>query len=243
MNKISRLIDIFYKKALNNDRLFIRFGKFGARSKVMLDKEFINDALSGKQFEAGVSVLFAEPYKNGYKLIPPNRSRAQYALPYDYFAHMLINNWMGALVRDDIFLLRGDLIMIPATKFDDATGLYEDSDFETWDVGSDGEPVIENITVVSKLKPDNIYLPDGISIKDKFEDKINDHYYDIIEDTSDLILNKQIKEMFYEINPDILYNLEDKVGKKKTKSIIIAINDLSNQINSTEDIEKYLLSF
>ena len=148
-----------YKSLGAPSNLFIRFGRFsGGRSKVGLDAEFRREVLAGKQYEAGLSVYFAKPFKNGYQIIEPESRRAAYGIGSNYFGHMISNIFMPEIARENIFLIKGNLIKSPDVYYDDQEEQYVRTGRTTYEVGSDGEPVIENPRIVKNLSPEEVYL-------------------------------------------------------------------------------------
>src|SRR3990167_3238336 len=136
---------INYKTLAAPSNIFIRFGRFsGARSKVGLDPEFRQEVLGGKQYEQGLSVYFAKRFRNGFQLIEPSKRRAAYGIGSDYFGHMISRIFMSEIARENIFLLKGDLIEEPAVHYDEMADEYIHTGNKTHSVGSDGEPVIHN---------------------------------------------------------------------------------------------------
>jgi hypothetical protein len=223
---------------------FIRFGKLRAQSKIMLDNEFIQEVLHGKKYEAGLSVLFAEPYKNGYMMRGPSRHRAQYGLPYDYLGDMVSRLWMPSIARGDIYLVSGDLIEIPQTYFDPHIEEYYDTGQMTYEVGSDGEPVIENASIVKQLSPEEVYFPSGKSIEELFGQKINDASWDVVEYYLEMSMhNEELRQLFEngEIAPELLYEYEDKFGKKGLAEYLDQLSDYWDAGNKIP-VDKFLQS-
>lgn len=231
-NNILRMAERFYKLGTTPYNLFIRFGKFksGQSSKIMLDTEFRQEVLHGKQYESGLSVLFAESHLNGFRIIPPSKSRAQYGLPYDYVGDMISRLWIDSIARGDIYLLKGDLIEIPETVWDDLAESWEHTGNKTYDVGSDGEPVIENPSIIKKLEPSEVYLPGtDKTIDDIFRNKINDAFFSISEYYLEMSMhNEELRSMIEDtlVAPDVLIKYEDIFGKKRMVKFLDELSDL-----------------
>lgn len=231
-------------EGFNNSHLFIRFGRFargGGRSRVGLDDEFKNDVLGGKQYESGLSVYFVKPHKDGFMLQGPNRRRAAYGIGHDYFGHMFKNIFMDSINRGDIFLVQGNLIEVPANVEDEMTGEIISTGNKTFEVGSDGEPVIENVRIVKRLKPSEVYIdPYGEkTIEDIYQKQIDDISHDIIEDYLERAFgNEELREYVESMSPNALINLENEFNNKnvilKLFDILDALWDKNKKI-SPED--------
>lgn len=131
----------------NKTHLFIRFGRYDetTRSRVGLDSEFRNDMMWGKTRENGLSVYFVKKYGKYYEIQAPNHSRARYSTggSREYFQHMLWELFIKPIANDEVYIVTGELLPVES--------LQENSDgefvFITYDVGSDGEPLLDPETV------------------------------------------------------------------------------------------------
>lgn len=137
-----------------DDHLFIRFGKYSGASKFGLGSEWQQE--TGKMLEPGLSVYFVNKKGDTWNIEPPQRNRAMYHVDGDYFKDMLYNNFLKPIANDQVYILKGKLLPREEVYYDDAYG--EDIRWITYEVGSDGEPVIDEsaITVVQTLTTDEV---------------------------------------------------------------------------------------
>jgi hypothetical protein len=128
---------------LNEHNEFLRIGKLSGRSKVGLGKEWTDE--TGQIYESGMSVYFLRNRKN---IIYPNRRRAQYGIGGNYFEHMFNEVLNKQIENEEIHIVSGKLIPIIEE--------IEDRVVKTFDVGSDGEPLLEpsSVKVIRKLTLD-----------------------------------------------------------------------------------------
>ena len=131
----------------NKTHLFIRFGKYDetTRSRVGLNQEFKNDVMWGKSQENGLSVYFVKKYGKYYEVQSPNLKQARYQTggTREYFQHMLWEVFIKPIANDEVYIVTDDLLPVER--------LYENSEgefiFITYDIGSDGEPLLDPGTV------------------------------------------------------------------------------------------------
>jgi len=171
-------------------KYFIRFGKFGTTSRMGLDQEF-KDELGGATSENGVSVYFARPRANGggYSLMYPEEERARYGLGHNYMSHMIMNvldvydiflvsgqllrtgatgeeswEYWEELEKDAAYQV--ELAIEDGDKDAEKSWREEQNRYNylksyTYDVGSDGEPVIRDVEIIKRLSPDGVYESDN----------------------------------------------------------------------------------
>lgn len=150
-------------------RFFVRFGAFGKRSQKGLDDEFLVTAEGGLydehmaeaggrvvRYESGVSVYFAERVGGrAYVMREPDRRRAAYQLGYDYLGDMLRGPLLPAVCADEVWLVTGRLVLTEEEAGEEGYDGFESwgITWPTYEVGSDGEPLLKNVKKITRLDP------------------------------------------------------------------------------------------
>jgi hypothetical protein len=150
-------------------RRFVRFGRFGGASKIGLDPEFVATrggglydphlaeagGSYGSAYERGISVYFAWPWGPDWIMESPDPHRAIYQLPYDYLGRALRGGFAEHLCAGDVFLIEGDLIIEEEEVYESTPWGVEHLGFTlpVFVTGSDGEPLIQNARILTKLDP------------------------------------------------------------------------------------------
>lgn len=237
------------------NQIFIRFGKFGknSKSKVGLDSEFRNDVLSGKKFESGLSVYFAKPNKNGWILVEPDKKRAAYGLTHNYIGDMIERIFLPSIAKGEIYLVKGDLIEIEAVGYDDASESYFSTGTTTYEVGSDGEPVIENAKIIKRLKPNEVYINSWgeKTLEDIYGKMIDQSYFDQYESILEtgVISNDELENIFIKDDGlliDLIHKSIQILGRNQLILTLETLSDLwdkNKKINPISFIETIHKSF
>lgn len=138
---------------LTEKRNYLRIGVPRGSSKVGLGDEWAQE--TGRILESGTSVYMLG---TDGSLRYPDKRRASYAIRGNYFEYMFNEVLNDEIRKGNIFVVTGDLIPIVEE--------HEDFVLKTFDVGSDGEPVLipSSIKIVKKLSLDefrNIKIGDA----------------------------------------------------------------------------------
>lgn len=190
---------------------FIRFGKFteGGTSKVFLDEEFVGE-MGAKRGESGLSVYFAQRHKDGWYVVPPNRDRASYGLSSGYMYTMVNSRFADAICRGHIFLVGGDLVPIATSRI---MGYSGDEDV-TYQVGTDGEPVITHSKKIKQLDVSEVYVDVGhgpVPLTEVFDTQR--HCADAAVHYAELgIYDEALRKEWLSVPSEKVYKLEDMFG-------------------------------
>lgn len=138
---------------LTEKRKFLRIGIPRGLSKVGLDSEWKKE--TGKLLESGTSVYMLG---SDNSIRYPDESRASYGIGANYFEHMFNSVLDKEIENGNIFVVTGELI--PTIEE------HEDFVLKTYEVGSDGEPL---------LIPNTIKIVKKLSLNEFKEMKIGDH--------------------------------------------------------------------
>ena len=146
MKQLETYIKLFsqklIKEGLERNNIYIRFGKIPKleQSSIGLDDE-MRAEMGNATHESGVSVYKASmrPNGKGYNLLDTNSEKAKYDIGGNYISDMFEEIFKDAIAYGDIFLVTG-------TKLKQT--------------GSDGEPLLRNVSVIKRLKLSDIFLDD-----------------------------------------------------------------------------------
>lgn len=168
--------EIERRKEMERSRLrnrythFVRFGEFGRASRVGLDPEFVVTRSGGvfdphlaeaggsygAAYERGVSVFPAFLHRGGWVMDGPDPRRASYHLGSRYLWDMVrLGSLATAICQEDVFLVQGTLLLVDEAAYESTPWGAEPLGF-TWpalETGSDGEPVIQEPRIVTRLDP------------------------------------------------------------------------------------------
>ena len=203
------VIDGKFKKITFNHSyggdMYIRFGKFPKheRSAIGLGREW-TDELGGKTHEDGVSVYKALPFRDKWQLIQPSSEKALYG------------NAGFTVQRFKLAILSGDIYLVTGTELPR--------------VGSDGEPLIEDIFPIKKLNLNDVIVMNGKSIQDLLEDGEGGYDFRFFKETSDSEIRKLITLFQSFINDSEYSDLCDAMNLSKDDDSWI--NEIIEKTNS-----------
>ena len=179
------------------DLIFLRMGQnINLASKFGLGSEWREE--TGKRYEGGVSVYFLKREGDKYIISFPDRMRASYGVGNGYFSNMFLNVLQRPICEEQIYVVRGNLVRIPDIEMEQSADIYpEYKEFWTYDVGSDGEPLLESgsVSIVEQISLEkflnNFYFSGGKSVKDLFAQEFKKEYNSLCDEIVD-VLNKEV---------------------------------------------------
>jgi len=227
------------------DLIFLRIGRnINSASKFGLGNEWEQE--TGKKYEGGVSAYFLKKEGNRYIISSPNQHRASYGLK-DYFSNMFLNVLQQPICEEQIYVVKGDLVRIPDIDMEENADIYSEyKEFWTYNVGSDGEPLLEqgSVSVIEEISLEkflnSFYFSAGKSVKNLYLQEYNKEYNSLCDEIVNVLnTENETNKHLNAHNPQTLKEVISFLFEKKEKKLELELtkNNLSEFSSWTKPIK------